>query len=1299
MHLRLLYIIQILLLISSNCFSQQWYLSPVYHGRHMYDVEILDRTHHIAGGGNEQNDSLQDIFKSYSGGMTWDFANNGGGGYIRSVDFVDSVNGIAIGYAGKILKSADGGGSFSRIYPPGAMTQRNFTTVLYTSPQTVFGFGGRNYPNDTIQTIIKSTDGGNTWNAIRDQAGSWIKGAFFINASTGFAVGGAGAILKTTDGGNNWTNINSPIHTRDFNAVYFSSPSTGYIVGGNFVMFDTIASMRTILKTTDGGANWNVVMDEPGGWLTAIDFVDATTGYITGDAAQLYKTTNGGSNWVRQTVQGTQWYSNLTSVKFLNQDFGVVGGMYGEVYLYSNEPLPEVITMPATVTQVSDTNATATLRANINTHGSPVIYNFKYSTTPDFSANVGFALPPVWPVTHNSNSLSAIEASLNTLLPNTTYYYYPVITAPNGTVYGDTLSFTTTIPYTVLQTNFPTSNSFYSVFIGTINGATEPLTLFFEYGTTPLLGNEVQANPASVNDNQSYILSDTIYTLQPNTIYYYRIKAVSQTETYYANTVAFYTGNIFGNFEATEATQVTETTATLNAEADNFRLPVSDITFLYGTDPFQFSNWTNSIPSFISDTMQHSLSVDVGSLTPNTFYYYKAIGQTVFGQQSTNTVSFYTGDYNLDFQALPATTVGETFATLNGFAGGFVSAQLPAEITFEYGTTSSFGQTVQSTPFTITDTLSHELSAFVTNLPGGSTHYFRIKAETQAGIVYTNLQSFNTAFPGNYFSTLPASNVTGTSATLNGKITNINFPVTLSFEYGLTQDYGTEISATPELVDDTLYHQLSAAISALIPDTFYYFRIKAAFGSESIYTEARKLFTGEPEIPNWNFENWDIDTLMLPEQWNIANDENFERVTGYSGSYALKISQINFAILGFPGDGEGNNDGPSFYGGCAFSSRPDSVGFYLNYNLNPLDSGLFISHLYSGDSIISSGIRFISGNSGGNFQHFSFPIEYNSTLTPDSLVLGFASFNPFSSVANDPTNNFMIIDEISFSPTATHSCNIDFEDWFEFVFDNPQDWYFFKTLAIDPDNIEESRMVKKVQGINQGEYAVQLQNVNISGYILNASLANIKGKDFFGPATYGTPVSKRYSRLNGYCKYSCNEQDSIVIDLAMYKNRINVAYARIEMSGVVDDFQFIDIPISYFDEVAIPDSVVINFNTNNRGSAAEHATVTIDRLSFDGIWGEVVTDTTGVENRIMPDDVKIYPNPTKNTFVAELSDRNFKVGVASVMDINGRVISQVVFSAGQSRISFDVSDFDAGIYFVKIATDDKVFNKKIIVLK
>ncbi len=1278
--------------------AQQWYNSPVSHGRNIYAVYPHSRTNIVAAGGSESNDSLQDIFYSYTGGMIWDFGNHTGGGYIRSLDFADSLNGLAVGYAGKILKSVDGGASWSRIFPPGAMNQRNFTTVHYTNPQTVFAFGGRNYTNDTLQTIIKSTDGGDTWNTIRDVNGRWLKGAFFIDADKAFAVGSKGTIIKTTDGGNNWTPVNSPVNDVEFNAVYFINSTTGFIVGGNYVMFDTLTSQRTILKTTDGGANWNVILNEPGGWLTAIDFIDQNTGYIAGDGATLYKTGNGGNTWVRELVPASQSYSSFTSIKFLNQDFVVMGGLAGEVYFYSTEPLPEVFTEQATVTQITDTSASVVLRATINTHGNPVTYNFVYSTTPDFSSDVNAAFFPSWPIAFNSYSPQLTETIVNNLLPDTTYYYYVTVTSMGGVVTGGVQSFVTTVPYNYLQTHIPQTNLLYTVFLGVVGSPEEPVNAYFEYGTTTQFGAEVQATPFLLNDTLNYNLFDTIYDLLPNTLYYCRLKVVSQTSTYYANTVAFFIGNLYANFEATQATTVTSTTATLNAEIDNFRLPVTDITFLYGTNPAQFTNWVNGVTSVVSDTLLHTISVDVTGLSPNTFYYYKITGETVLGQQSSNTASFYTGDYTLNFQALPATTVGENFATLNGSISGLVSGHLPAEIIFEYGSTTALGQVIQSTPFTLTDTLSHDLTAFINALTPGSTYYFRVTAQTQAGVVYTNLQSFITALPGNYFSTLPAKNITGTTATLNGKITNTGFPVTLSFQYGLTENLGTETTSSPENINDTLYHLLSAEVTGLIPDTLYYFRVKASFGNENIYTTTRQLFTAEPEIPNWNFEQWQPDTLVLPAYWNILSDSTFERVQGYSGNYALKLTETNFAMMGFPGDGS-QGAIPKFYGGCPFNQRPDSVIFYLDYYLNPEDTAMFMVHLRNTDTIISAKFNFITGNSGGTFQRFAFPIEYLSGENPDTLAVGVTTFNPFSAIPNDHSQNYMTIDDISFYPPAANNCNIGFEDWVTFPYDNLKKWHYPKSIHIDPDNIENSQRVLKTEGYEGQGSAVELRSIPFLAFWASSDISNSPNKDMFGGNIHGTPVSRRYRHLNGYYKYQAVPDDSLMIDVNMFKNTLSVGQGMLITANTDTGFLPLDILINYTDGNVIPDSVIINIKSNNFGLPAGPSVLIIDRLGFDGLWG-IVTDTTGIETHgYINSELNIYPNPAKNNFTVELHSSKKENISAEFVDINGRVLLRIPFPQGQTRITIDGSSFEPGFYLVRALTDEKILVRKVVIVR
>ncbi|MGE0638484.1 MAG: YCF48-related protein [Bacteroidia bacterium] len=1261
----------------------------------MYSVEIISRTHVIIAGGNETNASLQDIYKSTAGAIAWNFGHHTGGGYVRSLDFIDEQTGIAVGWRGTILKTTTYGYDWDSITPPVNMDQRNFLKTLYTDAQTVLAFGGRNNGNDTMQTIIKSADAGDTWSVVSDQQGRWIKDAHFINSTTGFAVGGKGTILKTINGGTTWAEINSPIDTVDFNAIYFINANTGFIAGGNYVEFDTLNSTRTLLKTTDGGNSWSILINEHGGWLNDIEFSDANTGYIVGDASTLYKTTNGGNLWTSTTVNNSQWYSHFTSVDFLNNDFGIISGLFGEVFIYSTEPLPEVETLPVNITQILDTAVNVVLRAAMNTHGNPVTYNMAYATQPDFSdANVVFL--PVWPATFNSYSLQSLEATVHNLLPNTTYYYYAFARSVNGIVFGDTVSFYTgNVPYVDLHTYNPQTTPLYTVFSGNVGNPAVAMNTYFEYGLSPAMENTTQGNPFEITQQVSNSIMDTVSTLLTDTIYYYRLKATTPSDTFYSNTISFYSGNLYSSFEATAATDVTENSATLNGFVEGLRMPMSYMSFQYGTDPDMPNSYMSLDHNYINDSLAHTPSVSISNLQPNTFYYYRLIGETPMGSHSSNIQSFYTGDIDFTFEAGAVTSVGQNSAILNGFAENF---PFDATISFQYGTSPNYGTTVTASPSVLNDTLPHSFMAAITNLQPGTQYYYKMIAQFQSGYYFSNTETFSTAFQVNYFSTLPATEVSATSAKLNGLLNQFTFPVTLSFEYGLTENLGNEVQANPTAIDDTLQHFISADISNLLADTIYYFRLKAVSGIYTYYTETRQLYTGEPEIPNWNFEQWEPDTLILPAQWNILSDSTMERVFGYSG-YALKLSDTNFGMSGFPGDGTESGGLPVFYGGCPFTSRPDSVIFYLNYYLNPLDSGMFLLHLRNGSTVVSGEFKAITGNSGGNFQRFSFPVNYLSAESPDTIVVGFTTFSPFSSVQPDHSDNFMIMDEISFYPPVTNAgCNVNFENWIDFPFDNLKHWHYVKSIFIDPDDIEGSQRVLKTEGYEPEGSAVELRNSTYANLWLSGDISNNPNKDMFGGNYHGTPVSRRYQFLNGYYKYLPAEGDSLMIDVSMFKNTAAIGHGFFVGADSVNLFTSFDISINYYDETSLPDSAIINIRTNNMGSPLGASKLVVDRLSFDGHWG--IPDTIpGFDSPELFQDILIYPNPTKNSFTADLSDSNFKTAIASVMDINGRIVYQSILPAGQSRIIVDVADFDAGIYFVKVATDDKVFNKKIVVVK
>src|SRR5712664_1744934 len=81
--------------------------------------------------------------------------------------------------------------------------------------------------------------------------GNNLRGASFVDANTGTVVGEYGTIVRTTDGGNSWT-IQSSGTVNTLFGVSFIDTNTGAAVGGAC----GIGGESTILRTTDGGNTW-----------------------------------------------------------------------------------------------------------------------------------------------------------------------------------------------------------------------------------------------------------------------------------------------------------------------------------------------------------------------------------------------------------------------------------------------------------------------------------------------------------------------------------------------------------------------------------------------------------------------------------------------------------------------------------------------------------------------------------------------------------------------------------------------------------------------------------------------------------------------------------------------------------------------------------------------------------------------------------------------------------------------------------------------------------------------------------
>ncbi len=272
--------------------AQHWGQSFVLHYRNINSVAILNQPYGlIAAGGYVSNDSIQALYRSDNYGLWWNEAiiDSALTTWITSVAFSDTSHGYGVGYLGKMVHTSDGGRTWAFGHSP---IYRNYNKVIYADSLHVFIAGGWQTAVDT-QTILKSSDAGNTWTVVLDTPGNWLNSMSFISTAKGFAVGDSGMILMTTDGGNTWARVTSPVE-RNFTSIAFVNTDTGYIVGG---YYENTGTLRTILQTTNGGLNWNILEDDTGGYLKDVYFLDAGHGYIVGDSATLLYSGDAGFMW------------------------------------------------------------------------------------------------------------------------------------------------------------------------------------------------------------------------------------------------------------------------------------------------------------------------------------------------------------------------------------------------------------------------------------------------------------------------------------------------------------------------------------------------------------------------------------------------------------------------------------------------------------------------------------------------------------------------------------------------------------------------------------------------------------------------------------------------------------------------------------------------------------------------------------------------------------------------------------------------------------------------------------------
>ena len=188
-----------------------------------------------------------------------------------------------------------------------------------------------------------------------------------------------------------------------------------------------------------------------------------------------------------------------------------------------------------------------------------------------------------------------------------------------------------------------------------------------------------------------------------------------------------------------------------------------------------------------------------------------------------------------------ATAISTTTATLNGVVNANGAS---TTVSFDYGTTNTFGTNVAATPPTVNGTADTPISLALSGLTPNTTYFFRVKAVNSGGTTNATDLSFTTLPPPPTATTSAATAVTSFTATLNGSVNANGAATAVTFEYGTTTSYGTTVTATESPATGSSATAVSAGLTQLLPNTTYHFRVNAvssggtANGTDQTFTTA-----------------------------------------------------------------------------------------------------------------------------------------------------------------------------------------------------------------------------------------------------------------------------------------------------------------------------------------------------------------------------------------------------------------------------------------------------------------------------
>lgn len=274
---------------------------------------------------------------------------------------------------------------------------------------------------------------------------------------------------------------------------------------------------------------------------------------------------------------------------------------------------------------------------------------------------------------------------------------------------------------------------------------------------------------------------------------------------------------------------------------------------------------------------------------------------------------------------------------------------------------------------------------------------------------------------------------------------------------------------------------------------------------------------------------------------------------------------------------------------------------------------------------------------------------------------------------------------VSFFKANAQGINGGFEQWDSVengMFTNhvPTGWFEFMNSICESESLPWS--VTQSTDAHSGSYAIQLKNIATSLNQTAMLMTNSSSQD--GGMNNKIPVTSRYTRLEGYYKYSTLQPDTFSIMVLMTKGEDFIAVAEFKKAANTLNYTKFSIPIVYTSPASIiPDSAVIMITAGSNENFREGSTLLLDDITF--------ALNTGLNDNkdAFKAEVSVYPNPASdyvNIAVKEATHGKVKVELVNIIGQTLKVEETTPVNQ-QVNMQLNLCDAPKGVLFIKVSDE------------